>query len=194
MGRALDSVIDITQTAFVPDRWIGTMSCSIWSSLTMPETAQAPACVVGLDYNKAYDRVHRGWLRRCMEALGVPAAAARWVHLLLQGTRGLVVFNGWSSRAFSISAGCAQGSPLSPLLYVMTAQPLAAMCRKLQREGKVAPLLLPSGAAAPPMHQHADDTTLHLGAVADLQAMLDEAVHPSAWASGAQLNLAKSWG
>ena len=194
MGNALDTVIDGTQTAFVPGRWIGDNVLFHLEELEYVQATQAAACIVGLDYNKAYDRVHRGWLDRCMEALGVPLAARRWVSLLLQGTRGLVVFNGWTSRPFPILAGCAQGSPLSPLLYVITAQPLAAMCRKLQQEGRISAILLPDGTSAPPMHQHADDTTIHMSTADDLTTVIQEAVQPFCRASGAQVNLPKSWG
>jgi len=194
MGRALDTVIDVTQTAFVPGRWIGDNVLFHLEELDYVQATNASACIVGLDYNKAYDRVHRGWLGRCMEALGIPAAARRWVSLLLEGTRGLVIFNGWTSKPFPISAGCAQGSPLSPLLYVITAQPLAAMCRKLQREGRISAILLPDGTRAPPMHQHADDTTLHMSTAADLPTVLQEAVQPFCRASGAQVSFPKSWG
>ena len=194
MGKALDTVIDVTQTAFVPGRWIGDNVLFHLEELEYVQATNAAACIVGLDYNKAYDRVHRGWLGRCMEALGIPAAARRWVSLLLEGTRGLVVFNGHTSRPFPITAGCAQGSPLSPLLYVITAQPLAAMCRKLQREGRISALLLSDGTRAPPMHQHADDTTLHMSTADDLPTLLQEAVHPFCRASGAQVSLPKSWG
>lgn len=194
MGQALDTVIDITQTAFVPGRWIGDNVLFHLEELDYVQATQSSACIVGLDYNKAYDRIHRGWLSRCMEALGIPAAARRWVALLLAGTRGLVVFNGWTSRAFPISAGCAQGSPLSPLLYVISAQPLAAMCRKMQREGRISAIMLPTGLPAPPMHQHADDTTIHLATAADIQTVLNEVVHPFCRASGAQVSLPKSWG
>ena len=100
MGNELDTVIDGTQTAFVPGRWIGDNVLFHLEELEYVQATQAAACIVGLDYNKAYDRVHRGWLDRSMEALGVPLAARRWVSLLLQGTRGLVVFNGWTSRPF----------------------------------------------------------------------------------------------
>ena len=194
MGNALDTVIDGTQTAFVPGRWIGDNVLFHLEALEYVQATQAAACIVGLDYNKAYDRVHRGWLDRCMEALGVPLAARRWVSLLLQGTRGLVVFNGWTSRPFPILAGCAQGSPLSPLLYVITAQPLAAMCRKLQHEGRISAILLPDGTSAPPMHQHADDTTIHLSTADDLTTVIQEAVQPFCRASGAKVSLPKSWG
>ena len=117
MGNALDTVIDGTQTAFVPGRWIGDNVLFHLEELEYVQATQAAACIVGLDYNKAYDRVHRGWLDRCMEALGVPLAARRWVSLLLQGTRGLVVFNGWTSRPFPIYLSwLCPGQPTVPLI------------------------------------------------------------------------------
>ena len=194
MGTALDAVIDPTQSAFVPGRWIGDNVLHHLEEIEYVQAAQLPACIVGLDFNKAYDRVHRGWLQRCMAALGVPACAQRWVGLLLEGSRGQIAYNNFLSRAFSIDAGCAQGSPLSPLLYVMVAQPLAARCRQLQSQQKIAPLLLPNGSTAPVIHQHADDTTLHTAAVEDTQILIVEAVEPFERASGAKLNIPKSWG
>jgi Reverse transcriptase (RNA-dependent DNA polymerase) len=193
-GVPLDSVIDVTQTAFVPGRYIGDNVLYHLEALEYFPEANLPACLVGLDFSKAYDRVDRGWLRRCLEALGIPALAIRWVNLLLDGTRGMVLYNGHLSPAFEIKAGCAQGSPLSPLLYVVAAQPLASRCRQLVRQGLVSPLVLPGGTEAPPMHQHADDTTLHARSVEDAGTMLEEAVQPFCAASGAELNLPKSWG
>lgn len=194
LGPPLDTVIDGTQTAFVPGRWIGDNVLFHLEELDYVTDTNASACLVGLDYNKAYDRVNRGWLHRCMEALGLPSEAQRWVSLLLQGTRAQVIVNGALSRAFAVPAGCAQGSPLSPLLYVIAAQPLAARCRQLQAQGLVGPILLPDGTPAPPLHQHADDTTLHTSTVSGAQVLLEQAVRPFCKASGAALNIAKSWG
>lgn len=193
-GLPLDSVIDGTQTAFVPGRCIGDNILCHLETVEYFTVANASACLVGIDFAKAYDRVHREWLRRCMEVMGMPAVAIRWVELLLAGTRGLVLYNGHLSRAFAINAGCAQGSPLSPLLYVIAAQPLASRCRQLLQQGLVSPLVLPGGLTAPPMHQHADDTTLHACTVEDARVMLEEAVQPFCAASGAEVSLPKSWG
>jgi hypothetical protein len=193
-GLPLDSVIDGTQSAFVPGRSIGDNILYHMEAVEYFSVAHQSACLVGLDYAKAYDRVHRGWLRRCMQALGMPEGAVRWVDLLLGGTRGLVMYNGHLSRAFAIRSGCAQGSPLSPLLYVIAAQPLASRCRQLVRQGMVSPLTLPGGLMAPPVHQHADDTTLHARTVEDARVMLQQAVQPFCDASGAEVNLQKSWG
>lgn len=194
MGGPLDGILDHTQTAFVPGRWIGDNVLYHLEELDYVEATQQAACILGLDFNKAYDRVHRGWLLKCMEALGIPAACCRWVKLVLNNSQAYITFNGHRSRTFEVPAGCAQGSPLSPLLYVISAQPLAARVRQLQTQGIIAPIQLPDGGSAPPLHMHADDTTLHTTHVDAAAQVLGQAVTPYQEASGAKLNVSKSWG
>jgi hypothetical protein len=124
----------------------------------------------------------------------MPQQAARWVQLLLQGTQAVVHFNGHRSRKFIVPAGCAQGSPLSPLLFVMSVQPLASRCRQLVAQGLVRPAVLPNGQAAPPIQQHTDDTTLWAKDVGGAQVLIEQAVRPYCDASAAQVSLPKSWG
>jgi hypothetical protein len=50
MGNALDTVIDGTQTAFVPGRWIGDNVLFHLEELEYVQATQAAACIVGLDY------------------------------------------------------------------------------------------------------------------------------------------------
>ena len=131
-----------------------------------------------------------------MGAMRFPESSMRWVRLLLEGTRGQVVFNGGhDSRVFDIPSGCAQGSPLSPLLYVIAAQPLAAKCRQLQREGSVS--------QHPPagwLRQHLAATSmqmtprLHGETVGSVRTLLQRAVEPFCAASGAKLQRSKSKG
>jgi hypothetical protein len=82
LGVPLGSVVDDTQTAFVPGRWIGDNILSHLEAVEYYPAVNRSACIVGLDFAKAYDRVDRGWLGRCMEAVGLPATAVRWVGLL----------------------------------------------------------------------------------------------------------------
>ncbi len=48
-----------------------------------------PGCVLFLDFEKAYDRMDRGWLMQCLQrnTMGFPPAAQRWVQLMLADTR-----------------------------------------------------------------------------------------------------------
>ena len=118
----------------------------------------------------------------------------RWLRLLLEGTQAVVSFGGCFSRMFAVRSGAAQGSPLSPLLYVTAAQPLAAALRRLQREGVIDSVRLPGGATAPASHQHADDTSIHTATVQGAKTALDLAVQPFCQASGSRLSISKSEG
>ena len=195
-GPALESVIDSTQTAFVPGRDIADNVLLHLEEVDYVQGEQGQqGCILFLDFEKAYDRLDRDWVLRCMETMQFPGSSTRWVRLLLEGTCGQVMFNGGcTSRVFDIPSGCAQGSPLSPLLYVIAAQPLAAMCRTMQATGEAPGILLPDGSQAPPSHQHADDTTLHGRTVDSVRTLLRRAVLPFCAASGAKLNADKSQG
>jgi hypothetical protein len=195
-GPACASIIDPTQTAFVPGRDIADNVLHHLEEIDYLQEVQQPGCIVFLDFEKAYDRLNRDWLLRCMEAMQFPESSMRWVRLLLADTKGRIVFNGGhSSRVFDIPSGCAQGSPLSPLLYIIAAQPLAAKCRQLQREGEINSISMPGNQGpAPCSHQHADDTTLHAATAADIRVLLQQAVEPFCQASAAKLNVDKSRG
>ena len=206
-GEVLDSVIDGTQTAFVPGRDIADNVLCHLEEVDYLAGVQL-GVVLFLDFEKAYDRLDRGWLFQSMASLGFPPSALRWVQLLLQGpfffffffflqgTVGRILYNGgFQSRQFNIESGCAQGSPLYPLLYVIAAQPLAAKCRQVQRDQQgFSSIVMPDGTPAPVCHQHADDTTLHAASPPSLQQLITLAVRPYCRASGGQLNVDKSRG
>jgi exonuclease III len=195
VGPVLDSIIDSTQTAFVPGRDIADNVLLHLEEIDYLQEQQQPGCVTFLDFEKAYDRLDRDWLFKCMSAMQFPAGILQWVQLLLAGTQGRIVFNGGHlSRVFEIPSGCAQGSPLSPLLYVIAAQPLAARCRALQAAGEVNSIRLPDGSASPCCMQHADDTSLHAASRQGTGVLFEKAVRPFCAASGAKVNTAKCQG
>ena len=193
-GAALDPVIDATQTAFLPGRWIGDNILCHLEEIDYLERTHQPGCVVFLDFEKAYDRLDRGWLLRCMHALGFGAGATRWVSVLLAGTQAAVLLNGFRTPSFNIYSGLSQGSPLSPILYIIAAQPLASFLRSLQHLDRLQPITLPSGAPAPVCHQHADDTSLHVRSIADVHIALDQGVQVFCAASNSRLNVGKTKG
>ena len=190
----LGSVIDQTQTAFLPGRWIADNVLCHMEEIDFLEAAQQPGCVVFLDFAKAFDRLDRVWVTRCMQALGFGPQAVRCVELMQTNTQAAVLFNGWRSPQFPVRAGLPQGSPLSPLLYVLAAQPLSSMLRQQAEEGLYECIRLPDGTPAPPCHQHADDTSLHVRTRRDAALALDGPVALYCAASNSRLNRSKSQG
>jgi hypothetical protein len=114
-----------------------------------------------LDFEKAYDRIDRGWILACFQQMGFGSGMLRWISLMLEGTRAMVRFGNCDLRSFAVQSGAAQGSPLLPLLYVAAVQPLTTRLRQLQAAGRIDAIRMPDGRPAPPSHQHADDTTIH---------------------------------
>ena len=156
--------------------------------------AAGSGCIAFLDFEKAYDRIDRQWLMACLRALGFGAGAQRWVALLLEGSVAEARFGDTYSRHFAVLSGAAQGSPLSPLLFVAAVQPLAARLRRLQATGRIDAISLPGGALAPPSHQHADDTTIHTATAAGIAGAISLAVQPFCAASASHLNTQKCTG
>ena len=66
LGPALQHVIDPTQTAFVPGRWIGDNVLCHLEEVEYLQQAGQPGCIVFLDFSKAYDRLSRSWVQKCM--------------------------------------------------------------------------------------------------------------------------------
>ena len=193
-GGQLGAVIDPTQTAFLPSRWIGDNVLCHMEEIDFLQASQDPGCILLLDFAKAYDRLDRHWLLQCMQALGFGPQAIRCAQLMQADTQGCVLFNGWRSPMFPVRSGIPQGSPLSPLLYVIAAQPLSSMLAAQASAGLFQCIRLPDGSAAPPCHQHADDTSLHVRTRQDAAIALDGPVALFCAASGSAVNRAKSQG
>jgi exonuclease III len=191
-GDPAATVVDDTQTAFLPGRWIGDNVLHHLEEVDYLEATQTPGCILFLDFAKAYDRMDRDWIQQCMQHMGFGERARAAVRCLLAGTRARAMCNGHLTRTFDITSGVAQGSPLSPLLYVLAAQPLAAKVRQLQRHNLFVPVQQPDGLGAPGIHQHADDTTLHAATATDAEVLVDQAVQPFCRATNSRLNAQKS--
>lgn len=194
LAGPLNAVISPTQTAFLPDRWIGDNVLAHLEEVEYLLDTEQPGCIVFLDFSKAYDRIDRGWLSRCLVALGLGPHARRWVDVLLLGTQGHVLYNGWRSPSFPIAAGLGQGSPLSPLLYTIAAHPLACHLEQQQRLGVLRCIPSPSPTPPPVCHMHADDTTIHVEDLASAARAITGSVDAFCRASNARLQLRKSQG
>ncbi|GAB4822218.1 hypothetical protein N2152v2_009264 [Parachlorella kessleri] len=197
LAGPLGSVVDATQTAFLPGRWIGdNVLYHLEEVQYLLEADGMEGCVVLLDFEKAYDRMVRGWIYQVMQRMAFHEPAVRWVRIMLAGTVARVSLNGHYTAPFPVRCSVQQGSPLSTLLFNITVQPLAAHLRQRLAAGALHGIPLPDGSLAPPSHQHADDTSLHLRSPGDVAVALAPvgSVGLHCRASGARLNPSKSNG
>jgi hypothetical protein len=105
-----------------------------------------------------------------------------------------VRYNGWRTAPFPIASGVAQGRPLSPLVYVLAAQPLEAHIRGLAARGELRGIPFPDGSVAPYTHQHADDLTVDVATLADARVIMQGPIRLFCEASGAEVHAGKAKG
>ena len=93
----------------VPGRWIGdNVLCHLEEVEYLQQTGQ-PGCLVFLDFSKAYDRLSRSWVQKCMSSMGFGQNACKWVSIMLHNTSATAAINGWRSASFPERSGVQQG-------------------------------------------------------------------------------------
>ena len=119
-----------------------------------------PVALLSLDQEKAFDRIDWPFLFVALAKMGFGDNFIRWVRLLYSDVRSSVLVNlvnGYTSRPFKPSRGVLQGCPLSPLLYVLSMEVLAANVRC---HPDITGLRLPSlSSPLPVLSLYADDTS-----------------------------------
>jgi hypothetical protein len=118
--------------------------------------------VLKLAFEKTYDKVHWGYLVRCLEARGFNELWCEWISkVLCQGTVS-VKLNDQTCRYFQSFKGVRQEDPLSPILFNFVVDNLTRMITRAQENNPVTDLisnLIPNGVA---VLQYADDTIICL--------------------------------
>lgn len=191
---ALDFLVDALQTAFILGRTIDDNILYHLALLDWVQRTNQPAAMLFLDIEKAYDRVHRMWLHRVVEAMGFGPNMQLWLRLLTADGTARVAVNGLLSSPFPVRNGLPQGSTLSPVLWVLQLEPLTSYLHHLVQSGRLRTPLLPGGLPAPPASHHADDTGLVVQDVAVDGPVAKEAVQLFCRASNAKENASKGWG
>ena len=84
-----------------------------------------PHLFISLDAEKAFYALHLPFLHSTLRRFGFGTTFSGWVALLYQTPVASVRVNGVLSRSLHIQRGTREGCPLSPLLFVLTLEPLA---------------------------------------------------------------------
>jgi hypothetical protein len=147
---------------------------------------RAPVYAAFIDFSKAYDRVDRRLLWRCLQGMGVHGAALGVLQGMYADVRLRVRVGQALGASFESDVGVRQGDPLSPLLFGLFIDRLegwlAERCPGLgaRLAGRVLQALF-----------YADDVVLLADSPGELQALLD-ALHLFCGANDMTVNMGKS--
>ena len=189
--RVIDKIVHPDQSAGVPGRFIGENVAYVRDAIQYASTQDLPLAILTLDQEKAFDRVEWEFLFCILERMGFGPSFCKWVQTLYTGVQSSVIVNGFLSKFFNLHRGVRQGCPLSPLLYVLVAETLAAALKACPRiKGLSLPAPLPSPSF---LSQYADDTSILVTTDDSILAVF-EVFDRYELGSGARLNLKKCKG
>ena len=91
--------------------------------------------MIKIDLSKAYDRVSWLYLRMLLTHVGFCYEFVRWIMACISSVSFAVLINGVASPFFQAGRGLRQGSPLSPLLFLLVAEGLSRFILASKAEG-----------------------------------------------------------
>ncbi|KAM0928198.1 hypothetical protein ACQ4PT_002333 [Festuca glaucescens] len=107
----------------------------VQQSAALLHRRKVPSMLLKHDVAKAFDSVSWPFLISVLRQRGFGPRWIGWLVALLRSSRTQVLVNGSEGPAFLHARGLRQGDPLSPLLFVLVMDVLAAMFRAAERAG-----------------------------------------------------------
>ena len=188
LKRAMGLVIDEMQTCSIPQRSIHANCMVTRDVITYCKQNNISLGIVSLDQEKAFDRVDHGYLQTTLEAFHFGPNFRHWIKTLYNEIGSHIQVNGWQTRRISQTRGVCQGCPLSPMLYVLSLEPLLQAIQQNKRI-KGAPMPEPHNKSSQSfkVSAYADDVNVFI-TTNDSFTALNEELEKFEVASGSKLN------
>ena len=187
LKTVLPKIISEDQTGFITGRYIGQNLRILYDIIFYTDKQNIPGMLLLIDFEKAFDSVSWDFLFKTLDFFNFGNDFKKWVKIFYKNSQSCVIVNGHLSDWFYLHRGCRQGDPLSPYLFIVCAEILAALIRNNENIKGIK-----IGNAEVLISQYADDTSIILdGSKKSLENCLN-ILKLYASASGLCLNIDKT--
>jgi hypothetical protein len=176
-----------------PQQFCGTSDNNIYGALAaMRETiahsehTNAPACILSLDLQNAFDNIAHTYLFEILKAYGFSDIFRHRLRCLYTNATSLVRINNHLSSPIQFQSSIRQGCPLSMVLFAISINPLLRIL-----DEKLLQLRGGKRTFGPALITYADDVTIVLRNPTEIQ-QVREVLQTYAATSSARLNIGKS--
>ena len=163
----LPNLIHSDQTGFVKGRYIGENIRLINDIMDYTSLQNLPGILTSLDFRKAFDSIEWPFIMKTLDHLNFGRGIKRWVNIFYTNIESAVQNNGFITSWFKPSKGVRQGCPLSPYLFILSAEVLS---NKIRQESNVRGIKVFGKEIK--LSQFADDTTLFNADIESLERAL----------------------
>ena len=127
MRPLLDYIVSPEQKAFQTRKYIAENTQLVQDVIAHCDNEKQDGMLVFCDQDSAYPRVEWEFMTLTMRTMGVHEDFIKLVNIMYQDSTLQIKVNGHVGEAFSPTNSVAQGSPLSPLLYLLVIQSFVSL-------------------------------------------------------------------
>jgi len=120
----LNGLYSLKQTGSLPQRATFDAGISLRHWVQEAQAAGLKASTMFLDIKGGFDNVDHSTLLRRLRTKSVPNYMVKWISNFISYRQCAIIFPGSPREMRGINTGIPQGSPLSPILFVIYVEPL----------------------------------------------------------------------
>jgi hypothetical protein len=181
-------VVNHNQKGFVPGRFIIDNIISMNEIIQYLNARGITGILTMYDFAKAFDSISHSSIERTLKHIGIPTKLIAMIMTLLKDSTAQILVNGVPTDSFYIRRGVKQGDPLSPTLFVLVVECLAAA---INNDKRLTGLPMNDGPQREKFQLFADDS-LSLAPNYKQQSIIIEYFQLFCKATSSKLNLDKS--
>ena len=88
--------------------------------------------ILSIDFEKEFDTVSWKFINKTLAYYNFGPSIQKWIGLFQKGAEACIIQNGHMSESFSLNRGCRQGDPVSPYIFILCAEILGKLIRKIK--------------------------------------------------------------
>ncbi|GJR72598.1 putative RNA-directed DNA polymerase [Tanacetum coccineum] len=155
--KVVGEVVEDVQNAFIKGRFILDGVLIANETVEFVRKKKEKGLVYKVDFEKVYDSINSKFLGDIMKRIGFDSKWCKWVENCLNSSSMSILVNGSPTEEFTLERGVRQGDPLSPFLFILTAEGLNALVSEAVAKGIFKGLVIGSDRVVVLHLQYADD-------------------------------------